>query len=119
MKKIMLIAGIILLVISLTGCTQTEQSSEASGSNSFVGTWVFESEGIEWPTAYYVFNPDGTLNYGGVFEGTWVDHGGTMTINIQGLPQFSGTLPYVFSNNRRTVTFTNLETGEESRFNKK
>jgi hypothetical protein len=112
MKKQLIIIGILSIIVSigLSGCNQESNLSNKE-KDKFIGTWngIVLALGIDEMTI--ILSSDSTVTMG-TFSGTWEIKDGKLffTFDDGGLLVFS----YVFSNNDRTLTITDIDTDVSS-----
>ena len=86
MGKAVSLIAVMLAIVLLTACgggSGSEDSSKASGSNEYLGTWYVISDPGESNPMNYVFLEDGTVQNDGV-EGTYTVEDGMVTVNFLG-----------------------------------
>ena len=108
MQKQFIIIGIatILVCVGLSGCNEVSNTSNTE-KNKFIGTWhgTVPAFGIDENTIKFFSNNTLTIN---TLSGTWdiEDNKLVLTFNDGGLLEYS----YLFSNNDRTLTITDIDT---------
>ena len=115
MKKfIVVIIMILIFIVSITGCINSNKSS-VTDEDRVIGTW-FVSEVTEEniKNIAYIFLPDKSYEVivtykdnNESFKGTWKIEGETIVVTF-GLETLIGT--YQFSNNDKTLTITDTTT---------
>ena len=102
MKKQLIIIGVvaILVTVGLSGCNQ-ESNPLTSDKDKFVGTWEGEEKNI------VVYYSNGTLTTNGGMA-IWEIKDGLLVIESGNI---SISLSYKFSNDDKTLVFTNPESG--------
>ena len=110
-KKILIIGiSVILLIVGLSGCTETTQSD----TKRMVGAWTnSEMVGENLRTVTYIFLSDKTCEISATYEGDSVTASGTwrivddkLVIDFTSPSAITQTGDFVFSNDYNTLTIT-------------
>ena len=78
---------------------------------------MFVYEGLEVPTSTIIFYENGTCSLSGILSGTWEEKAGKLNLDIPS-EDLRGTCDYVFSDNGKTLTLTNVDNGEPFTYHK-
>jgi hypothetical protein len=116
MKKIIVVVVMILIfIVCLSGCIDSNKSSETD-EDRVIGTWYISEvidENIKNIT--YIFSPDKSYEVivtyksnNESFKGIWKIEGKTLIVTFEGEETLIGN--YQFSNNDKTLTITDITT---------
>ena len=97
-NPVVAVVAVLLLIVGLSGCIDSDNENNSSHPEKFVGTWVYK----EIPSIQFTLFEDGECSYIAQ-AGTWEVKEGKLIIDrAQNRLVFS----YTFSNNNQTLILT-------------
>lgn len=102
------------IAVGLSGCNQVNNALNPE-KNKFVGTWINNAGYMNITISLF---SDGTCAYMGI-SGIWDLKDGKLVIDMPNTnPPLTATYNYIFSNNDRTLTLTDINAGSNTVYTK-